>query len=262
MVNYGLLERLGERWQISHALIHTYARKELPLSKESLERLAAYYIDFCEMQSAAGLKGYASLDRERMHCLRLMESCLDKELWQEVQGLVGAIYTYLNRQGWWTQLQAALEMRLTAAGKADDHKSEAWCLNCLGCICERRMAYEDALAYFEKSLPIYRRLRDKRGEGWTLNNIAAMYRQQGKHEQALEQYQQCLTIRKEVSDRGGEGATLNNIAWVYYAQGDYETALQHYEQCLPIWREVGYKIGEGTTLNNIAAICRGTGRHH
>ncbi|MCW5199871.1 hypothetical protein VU05_04085, partial [Desulfobulbus sp. F1] len=35
-------ERMKERWKVSHALIHTYARIELPLSKESIRRIAQY----------------------------------------------------------------------------------------------------------------------------------------------------------------------------------------------------------------------------
>ncbi len=107
LVLYGLLERQGQRWKISHALVHTYARSEETLSTEALERLAGYYIDFCEIQSAAGLPGYALLDEERVHCLRLIESCLDRELWKEVKFLVVAMGEYLDRQGHWTAFIAA-----------------------------------------------------------------------------------------------------------------------------------------------------------
>lgn len=254
LVNYGLLERKAERWQTSHALIHTYVRSELALSKESLERLALYYIFFCAEQSKAGVKGYARLDAERAHCLRLMESCLASKLWQEVKLLVGAISDYLDRQGWWTEELAALEMRLTAARQAGDRRNEGWCLNELGYTCNRRGEYEKALSYHDQSLLICRELGDRKGEGATLNNIAGIYQQQGNYELALERYQQSLSIRREIGDREGEGATLNNIGQLYYYQGDYEKALQHYEQCLPIAREVGYKILEGSTLNNIGSI--------
>ncbi|WP_417909888.1 tetratricopeptide repeat protein [Candidatus Electronema sp. PJ] len=268
LVNYGLLdkhdkkqdEKLDERWQISHALIHTYARTELALSKESLERLAGWYIAFCEAQSKAGLEGYARLDGERVHCLRLMESCLASKLWQEVQDLVGATYIYLDRQGWWTDQLTAIGMRLTAAQQNGDRKDEGECLNDLGYTCQRRGDREKALAYYEQCLPIRQQLGDRKGEGATLNNIADIYRQQGKHELALEYCQQSLSIRREVGHREGEGTTLNNIANVYYAQGDYEQALSYFEQSLPIAQEVGDKEGEGVTLNNIAGIYRVQGK--
>ncbi|RWX43567.1 hypothetical protein H206_03475, partial [Candidatus Electrothrix aarhusensis] len=56
LVNYGLLEKAGKRWQISHALVHTYAREEMPLTTEALEQLAWYYLQFGKEQSEAGLE--------------------------------------------------------------------------------------------------------------------------------------------------------------------------------------------------------------
>jgi len=260
LVQYGLLETTGKGWQISHALIHTYARTELALSRESLERVARYYIWFCTEQSKAGLKGYVRLDGERVHCLRLIAACLDSGLWQEVQGLVGAIYIYLDRQGWWTELLAAFQMNLTAARQAEDRRDEGWCLNSLGYTCDSRGEKEQALRWYEQVRPIDRELGDRKGEGVTLNNMAAIYDDLGQYEQALKQYEQSLTIRQEVGDREGEGTTLNNIGMLYKTQGEYEQALPYYEQCLPIWQEVGHKIGEGTTLNNIAAIYDAQGK--
>ncbi|WLE98069.1 MAG: tetratricopeptide repeat protein [Candidatus Electrothrix communis] len=261
LVLYGLLERQGQRWQVSHALIQTFARSEQPLSREDLERLAGYYIAFCRTQSAAGLPGYALLDEERVHCLRLIESCLDRELWQEVQGLVRAIDIYLERQGHWSEWQTALEMNLTAARKAGDRRDLAWCLNKLGYTCDNRGDKDQALIWYEQSLPIWRELKHKQEEGRTLNNIALIYRQQGRYEQALQTYQQSLTIAQEVGDRQGEGVTLNNIGEFYRKQGEYDQALQYYKQCLPIRRETGTRKGESITLNNIAMIHRVQGEY-
>ncbi|MDU9048495.1 MAG: tetratricopeptide repeat protein [Candidatus Electrothrix sp. Rat3] len=260
LVVFGLLERQGQRWQVSHALIHTYARKKMPLNRWLLKGLARFYIVFAREQSEAGLEGYARLDEERVHCLRLIESCLERELWQEVQLLVREINTYLDRQGHWTEQLSAVEMNLTAARKTGDRMVEGWCLNALGYTCTRRGEYDKAHAWYEQCLPIRRELEDRLGEGVTLNNMAAIYRQQGRYEPALQTYQQSLSIRQEVGDREGEGATLNNIGMLYRAQGDNEQALQQYEQSLPIMREVGDKIGEGGTLNNIASIYHAQGK--
>jgi tetratricopeptide (TPR) repeat protein len=260
LVNYGLLERQKERWQISHALVHTYARTELVMSKEKLERLASYYISFCEAASAENAKGYARLNDERAHCLRLMESCLASALWQEVKGLVAAIRDYLDRQGYWTEQLTAVGMRLTAAQQAGDRKDEGECLHNLGYTCNSRGEPKKALAYYEQALPIRRELGDRKGEGVTLNNMAAIYQQQGKHELALQYYKQDLTICREGGDRKGEGTTLNNIGAVYSMQGDKKQALAYYEQALPIHREVGNKSVEGATLNNIALIYYAQGK--
>ncbi|MDU9048282.1 MAG: tetratricopeptide repeat protein [Candidatus Electrothrix sp. Rat3] len=260
LVEYGLLERRGEGWQVSHALIYAYARQKMPLNRWLLKGLARFYIVFAREQSEAGLEGYARLDEERVHCLRLIESCLDRGLWKEVQGLVGEISEYLDRQGHWIEKLAAVEMNLTAARKAGDRSDERWCLNELGYTCTKRGELDKALTWFAQSLPITRELEDRQGEGVTLNNMAEIYRQQGRYEQALETYQQSLGIKRKIGDRKGEGMTLNNIGLLYDAQGEYEQALPYYEQDLAICREGGDKIGEGTTLNNIAAIYDALGK--
>jgi tetratricopeptide (TPR) repeat protein len=259
LVNYGLLERRDERLHIGHALIHEYAAGQLGLGKEELKRVADYYIDWCKEQSAAGLEGYARLDGERVHCLRLIGACLERELWEEVKWLADSLWEYLDRQGWWTEQLTALEMRLNAARKDEDRRDEAWCLNSLGYTCDNRGELDQALHWYEQCLPVWRELGHRKGEGATLNNMGSIYWTQGKNEQALQHYKQSLPIRQESSDRKGEGTTLNNIATVYYDQGDYEQAVQYFEQSLPIWQEAGDKIGEGTTLNNIAAIYRAQG---
>ncbi len=260
LVSYGLMEKPGEGWQISHALIHTYARTELALSKEKLERLAHWYIDFCETQSKAGLEGYARLDGERAHCLRLMESCLDGGLWQRVQDLAWALEVYLYRQGYWTEELAAFEMALTASRQAGDRNYEVVYLSQLGLICNLRGEYDKVIAYDEQRISVDHELGDRYDEGLTLNSLAATYKHLCRYELAVDYYKQCLTIYREVGDRVKEIENLEDIANLYYDQGDYDTALQYYKQGLLLKREIGDKIGEGGSLNNIAAIYDAQGK--
>jgi tetratricopeptide (TPR) repeat protein len=172
LVSFGLMEKGVKCWQIHHALFHTYARQELPLSKDTLERLVGAYVSFCRTQSEAGVKGYARLDAERAHCLRLMDSCLARELWNEVQYMENAIDSYLHRQGYWAGQLTALGMRLTAAQQAGNRKGEAWCLNSLGQTYDNYREHQKALSCYEQSLKIYRALGDRVGESTTLHNIS------------------------------------------------------------------------------------------
>ncbi|MCI5119538.1 MAG: tetratricopeptide repeat protein, partial [Candidatus Electrothrix sp. LOE1_4_5] len=211
LVDFGLLEKRNEGWQVSHALIYVYVRSKIPLNQMLLKGLVRFYIAFALEQSAAGPKGYARLNGERVHCLWLIAACLDGELWQEVKGLEDAISIYLDRQGHWTELLTAVEMRLTAARKAGDRRDEAWCLHTLGYTCWKRGENDKALFYYEQSLTINRELDNKKEQAPTLDGISLIYQEQGKYEQALDQYEQSLSIRQEVGDREGEGTTLNNI---------------------------------------------------
>uniref|UniRef100_UPI004056A702 NB-ARC domain-containing protein n=1 Tax=Candidatus Electrothrix sp. TaxID=2170559 RepID=UPI004056A702 len=117
LVDMGLLARCGKGWQVSHILIYTYAHKKMFLSDVTHKLLAWYYRDFFEKHSKAGPEGYALLDEERIHCLQVMESCLNREQWKEVQDLAKAIWEYLDQSGHWPEQLAAQKMRLTAARK-------------------------------------------------------------------------------------------------------------------------------------------------
>jgi hypothetical protein len=100
LVRYGLLERQGQGWQISHALIHTYARTKMTMNSDSLERLAIYLLytalqdlryrdlspsHYWSRQTLDALD-CAFWDSKGGHCLQLMERLsLVRGLWWEEQ---------------------------------------------------------------------------------------------------------------------------------------------------------------------------------
>ncbi|MCI5183722.1 MAG: tetratricopeptide repeat protein, partial [Candidatus Electrothrix sp. AW1] len=254
LVNYGLLEKREERWQITHALVHTYSRTELALNTDALERLAGWYIDFCKIQSKAGLEGYARLDGERAHCLRLMESCLNRGLIGELSHLVGKMDSYLDLQGHWIDYQMAFNMMLTGSRQVGHLHNQGWCLNQLGLICRESGEYKRAFTYFKQCLPIWRKLGKGKEEGQILNNIGWTYDAQGNYKQALLYYKQSLKIRRKFKDQSGEGTTLNNIAVIYTNQGKYKKALKYLKLDIAICRDANDKVGEATTLNSFGLL--------
>ena len=260
LVNYGLLEKREERWQISHALVHTYTRTELPLNKESLKQLAGCYVFFAAVNGKAGALGYVHLDKERAHCLHLLETCLKHNLRTEMLGLIAAIYNYLDRQGYWTDQLSVANMFLRLAEKNENLHDKGWCLNSLGYAYDKRREYATALNYYKQSLAIRQKIDDKQGVGATQINIAGIHNRQGNYATALQHCEQSLAIMREIGDKELEGTALNNISQIYTAQGDDETSLQYLEQSLMTRREIGDKQGEGTTLNNIGRFYHDQGK--
>jgi tetratricopeptide (TPR) repeat protein len=254
LVRYGLLETTEHGWQVSHALIHTYASTELPLSRKDLGKIVRLYTFLYKEESKAGSEGYARLDLQRAHCLRLLERCLASKLWQEAKDLAANMQDYLNLQGYWVDALTAQSMRLTAARQAGDRKDEGVCLNSLGYTYDMRGEYDKALTYYEQSLAIFRETGDREGEGTTLNNISQIYDAKGDYAAALKYLEQNLVLFREIGDKAHEGGTLNNISQIYHDRGDYAAALKYLEQSLVICQEIGEKEGEGVTLNNISQI--------
>lgn len=261
LINYGLLLRDGECYTLSHALIHTYIRERCSAPMEVVERLAAFYTAFAHEQSKQKLAGYARLDAERVHIMRVLEMCKAQAQWKAVSTLVKAVWKYLDIRGYWMEYQSALEMNLIAAQKQGDRQDEGWCVNELGLTCNNRGEYRKALIYCEQSLAIWRELGDKVKEGNTFNNFSQIYHNQGDYTTALGCLEQSLSIAREIGDKSSEAPILNNLGLIYEARGDYATALTCWELALTSWRKIRDKEGEGKTLNNIGQIYDNLGDH-
>jgi len=98
LVRYSLLERPESHYQVTHALVHTYATRRPKAPDQMARRLAAHYIRLVHEQSELGREGYKRLDTERAHIMAILAKCVEQRNWEEVQSLIKAIDTYLDRQ--------------------------------------------------------------------------------------------------------------------------------------------------------------------
>ncbi len=260
LVDMGLLERQEEGWQVSHSLIYVYVRREMPLLDVAHKLLAWYYRDFFEKQSKVGPEGYALLDEERVHGLRVMESCLDREQWKEVRGLASSMWGYLDQREYWTEQRAAQKMRLTAARKTGNRHDEVTCYHMLGYDCGKRGEHEQAIAYYKSGLKRVCKQGEHKEQILLLDGIALSYQEQDKCEQALEYYQQGLSISQEIGDQEQEIDILNNIGQLFEEQDNYDQALHYYKQALALEKETGDRYGEAEVLDDIGIICKNQGQ--
>jgi tetratricopeptide (TPR) repeat protein len=157
------------------------------------------------------------------------------------------------------QALALYQQSLEICRKIGDRQGEGTTLNNISLIYDAKGDYDTALGYLEKSLAIQQQIGDRPGEGATLNNISQIYHAKGDYDTALVYLEQSLAIRQQIGDRKGEGTTLNNISLIYDAKGDYDTALGYLEQSLAIRQQIGDRMGEGVTLNNLATTAHAKG---
>jgi tetratricopeptide (TPR) repeat protein len=147
-----------------------------------------------------------------------------------------------------------LEMGVTASRRVANEQLEGLFLNELGGVYSDLGEQQEALAYYQQALPLYRAVGDRGGEATALNGIGGVYSRLGEQQEALAYYQQALPLYRAVGDREGEAATLNNIGLAYSRLGDQQEALAYYQQALPLYRAVGDRGGEAATLNNIGMV--------
>lgn len=202
LMNFGFFERKGNRWQLSHVLIHVYTRSELALDDASNLRLWRYYITFASMSQCthelrqAMFESFrdgddanfaqimeewlrqqenccARLNQERVHLLRLIE--IHQNIYGMFQSfrMMTPFYDYLNRQGYWTDALKILNLELVAAKESDDLAGEAVCLNDLGSLyIKKGECMNKAIDCLQQSLSISKKLGDKKSEAVLLHNIA------------------------------------------------------------------------------------------
>ena len=226
LVDYGLLLRADQRYQVSHALVHTYAHHRLSQPADAVPRLAAYYGALARQQGELGPAGYAVLDLERPHIMAILSACVATQHWEQARSLVWAIDDYLDLQGHWTEWVIALNAGLTAARASSDRRGEGNALGNLGLAYAALGDARRAIEFYEQHRDIAREIGDRRGEGAALGNLGNAYAALGEPRRAIEFYEQHRDIAREIGDRRGEGAALGNLGLAYLALGEPRRAIE------------------------------------
>ncbi len=197
LVNYGLLRPVGKRYQVSHPLIHTYARQHLTVPAQSIRQLAAYYVALAWEQSSLGPEGYARLDADRPHLLKVLSTCVERQDWEAAHGLAVAIEDYLDRQGYWAERVIANEVGLMASWQLGRPSEGAWLGN-LGDTYRIMGHTKWAIEHFEKALATARQTGNLHSQGNALGNLGLAYRDLGQLDQARAYLEQALPIFEKI----------------------------------------------------------------
>ena len=132
LVDYGLLLRPDDSYQVTHALAHSYARTQAAPDADIINRLALYYAALAEAESAKGLPGYAVLDSQRAHIVAVQAAALKAEQWDAVRQITWNVRDYLDLQGYWTDRVTVVQAGLDAARAAGNRYDEGVFLTSLG----------------------------------------------------------------------------------------------------------------------------------
>jgi tetratricopeptide (TPR) repeat protein len=246
LIDCGMLARQDGRYAVTHALVHTYARKRLSPGEKARGHLVAYYLALVQVTD-----DHAVLNAERPHLLAALADAHRRRDWETTPGFAEALKTWLDLQGHWTDWVAVLEQALDAARGLGDRSAEGAILGNLGNAYANLGQVEKAIDLYRQGLTIAREIGDRRGEGTHLANLGNAYANLGQVEKAIDLYQQGLTIAREIGDRRGEGTHLANLGIAYWHLGQVEKAIDLYRQGLTIAREIGDRRGEGTHLANL-----------
>ena len=234
LVSYGLLLRPDENYEVTHALVHTYARLQFAPAVPVVAGLATYYTTFFEEHTG----DWVALQRVRQHAVTLVQTCVEKEAWVAADDLAWALEDYLDLQGYWTDRIAIISAGLVAVRALQDRLNEGAWLGHLGRAYAALGQAPQAIEYYQQALAISREIGDRSGEGTHLGNLGNAYANLGQVPQAIEYHQQALAISREIGDRRREGTALDNLGTAYAALGQIPQAIEYFQQALAIFEEI------------------------
>ena len=103
---------------------------------------------------------------------------------------------------------------------------------------KRRGLGQDALQWAQRGLGIAAAKGLQETEGTLLTNIGTVYDSLGQRQEALDFFNRTLPIREEVGDRAGESITRYNIAMIYHGQERFSLAVAELQRVVELDRLV------------------------
>ena len=156
---------------------------------------------------------------------------------------------------WQQALQYYRAIGVREAFPQESRQGEAKSLHNLGSAYQNLSQYKKAIALYQKSLAIDRKIGNRQGETISLGNLGSIYHALSQYQQAIAFYQQSLAIQREIGDRAGEASSLGNLGRAYCILSQYHQSLKFYQQSLAIQREIGNRAGEARSLGGLGSAC-------
>lgn len=241
LVKYGLVNREGKNYIVSHALVHTYTRLRVRKPDGSLERLVKALGEIVYKINQSGLpEKFIPL---RAH-VRVMAEEAEKANLEEAGWLWNSLGYHFNEVAEYTGAKAAYQraIRIDEIIFGFDHPNIARDVNNLGSVLHVLGDYEGAKEAYERALEIDMRAFGSNNPKVAIrtNNLGMVLKEMGDFEAAQIAFEKALAIFLNIL-----GPTHPNVATIILNHGsvlqelgNLEGALSAYEQALAIDEEI------------------------
>jgi tetratricopeptide (TPR) repeat protein len=244
VVDYGLLVRVGASYEVSHPLIHTFARQVLLAGKEATQQaalIARLVMVLAEHFPEIDHPNWEACERLVPHIQAVAAHLEQQSIAQaEAAALFDQAGRYLQERARYEQtallLQRALAIREQELGAS--HPETASSLNNLALLYRAQGKYAEAEPLFQRALAI----REQQfgpthpRTAISLTNLARLYQDQSKYAEAEPLFQRALAIREQQfgASHPDTVRSLNDLAEFYEDQGRYQEAELLYQRALTI----------------------------
>ena len=119
----------------------------------------------------------------------------------------------------------------------------------------------DALANFQQSLEIRKKIGDQSGIAQSLGQMARVQDRMGQSDAALASYRAALEVTRKIGDKEGLLSNLINLGKFYHDHGKYDEALKPWNEALLLARDLRAEPDQALCLNNIGSAYNNKGEY-
>jgi len=245
LVDYGLLVPLGTAYEVSHPLIHTYARRLLAEHTDAVQRRALVARLVTELAAhfpRVEPTTWANCELLVPHiqvCATQMEPQQDGLA--EAATLFMQAGAYLLARGQYEQAEELYTRALAIREQVlePEHADLASSLDRLASVYRRRGKYEQAVPLFQRAIAIGEKTLDPEHPALATryDNLASLYSEQGRYQEAEPLFQRALAIYEKMlgPEHPDTATTLYCLAYLCQKQGRHEQAESLYQPALAIY---------------------------
>lgn len=159
-----------------------------------------------------------------------------------------------HQQGRYQEALAAYERSLTLAKRIKFPQHIAANLSSIGFLYGMLGHYDKALAHLNEALTIVRGINHTHDIASSLHSLGAVYFFSSQYEKALQHFEDALKVEQGLTNPREVAAALNSLGVAHGALGDYDKALEHFERVLQMARQRNSPEDIATALNNMATV--------
>ena len=126
----------------------------------------------------------------------------------------------------------------------------------LGTSLEFNGKFSEALAYYEKALPLIRTNRMGASEGIVLNSLGRLAANAGRRVEAEKYFKDALAVSARMGNPAGIGSASNNLGYFYIQEKRYEDAVTAFTRSSEIFADLGNRTAQATALGNLMFVER------
>jgi tetratricopeptide (TPR) repeat protein len=175
--------------------------------------------------------------------------------------LAWTIVHFLDRRGYWHELELASRAALAAASRVPDPLARACAHRGLGQAYSLTGRYDEARGQFLLALARYWELDDSTRQARVHLNLGWLASEQDRYREALSHARQALDLFRTGGHQAGQADALNALGWCYAHLGDHRRALGYCEQALEVVQAIGSREGTANTLDSLGYVHQRLGHH-